>query len=279
MKKVLRSAGLALALGLGSLLAAAEVVDTVRLKDGSVLHGQVVEENKNELVLLHKGLRRKISRDLVDSVLFDTGAEPEAAPGPSSNPGQAPLQAPATLPPPEAASYIPTDDAAQNAQLFAGLAQQYGVPASEVAAIHQDGIPVSEVSVVLFIAARAHVVPDEVVGLRRSGMTWLDITLHYNLSPGIFYVPIEREAAPAFDSVFLEFSVWPRWRWHSIVWHDWDFIAAANFGFYCTYWGVTPEVVVGWGRRGWPYRRLWLEGSHFGHPRGFYERRGRRHRR
>jgi hypothetical protein len=277
MKNILCAAALAAVLAGVGLADGDEVMDTVRLKDGSTIHGQVIEENRQEIVILRKGLKRHIGRDLVDSILFDSGPESEAPDARSAPPPS--LPAPLPPPPPELAPYIPQESGDDSA-LYAGLAQHYGVPVSEVAAIHQAGIPVSEVPVVLLVAAHAHVAPDEVVGLRRSGMTWMDVTLHYNLSPGVFYVPIEREAAPAFDAVFLEFSLWPRWRWHHIVWRDWDFIAAANFGFTCTYWGVTPEVVVGWGRLGWAYRRIWLEGGHYGHPRGFYDRdeRGRRHR-
>ncbi|HPA85550.1 MAG TPA: hypothetical protein PLJ30_12140, partial [Deltaproteobacteria bacterium] len=70
------------------------------------------------------------------------------------------------------------------------VGEYYRVPHREVVVIHKRGICDEGLPVVFFIAQRAHVHPDAVVGLRLRGMSWFDITLHYGLCPDIYYVPV-----------------------------------------------------------------------------------------
>ncbi len=69
------------------------------------------------------------------------------------------------------------------------IGEYYRVPHREVVVIHQRGIRHEELPVVFFIAKRARVHSDAVARLRLKGMTWMEISLHYGLSPDIYLVP------------------------------------------------------------------------------------------
>jgi hypothetical protein len=71
------------------------------------------------------------------------------------------------------------------------ISEHYRVPRQEVLLVNRQGIPHEELPVVFFLAGRAHVNPNTVVLLRRSGMSWMDITLHFGLCPDIYYVPVK----------------------------------------------------------------------------------------
>lgn len=80
---------------------------------------------------------------------------------------------------------------------YLAVGDYYRVPEREVIIIKERHIPDEEIPVVFFIAQRAHVRPATIIDLRLRGKTWMDITLHFGLSPGIFYVPLREVVVTA----------------------------------------------------------------------------------
>src|SRR5574341_1637669 len=79
---------------------------------------------------------------------------------------------------------------------YLAVGGSYRVPERTLVVVHETNIPDDEVPVVFFIAQRARVSPDVIIDMRLSGRSWMDITLHYGLSPEIFYVPLAVAPGP-----------------------------------------------------------------------------------
>ncbi len=74
---------------------------------------------------------------------------------------------------------------------YLAIGDYYRVPEVEVVAVKQRyRLPDEELPVIYFLAARAQVAPSVILGFRTRGMSWLDITFHYGLTPEIYYVPV-----------------------------------------------------------------------------------------
>lgn len=75
---------------------------------------------------------------------------------------------------------------------YLGVGEYFKVPQQQIVVIQQQRIPPQEIPVVLYLAQQARVNPDAIVSLRLSGRSWLDITLHFGLTPDIYYAPIRQ---------------------------------------------------------------------------------------
>jgi hypothetical protein len=172
--------GLGLVLGLQGGVLRAEAPasqDTVTLKDGRVLKGQVVEENDSKIWIEIKGVKRSYSRSFVASVDYGNGAEAAASlPEPPADP--------------KGGSTVPSAPAGKaQGSMTADLAAHYSVPESEVVWVQRQGIMDADLPMIFFIAATAGVVPGPVVRLRLAGWDWADIEANYGLEPsGIYFV-------------------------------------------------------------------------------------------
>lgn len=125
------------------------------------------------------------------------------------------------------------------------IGEYYRVPQKEVVIIRERGIPDHEIPVVLFIATRAHVTPAVIMDLRLHGRTWTNITLHFGLSPEIFYVPVNIEVAgPPYGRALGHFKRVPRKRWKTIVLKDDEVINLVNLRFISEHHGYSPEEVI-----------------------------------
>ena len=125
------------------------------------------------------------------------------------------------------------------------VGEYYRVPHREVVVIHKRGICDEGLPVVFFIAQRARVHPDAVVGLRLRGMSWFDITLHYGLCPDIYYVPVRHvyvHHRPGHDYVYYR-DHRPH-DWKKMHLKDRDIINQVNMKFISEHYGYAPEKVI-----------------------------------
>lgn len=120
----------------------------------------------------------------------------------------------------------------------------YRVPQREVVVIRGRGIPYEEMPVVLFIAGRAHVAPGVIVGLRLRGMSWMDITFHYNLSSEIYYVPLKAAPGPPYGRIYRHYKKWSRKEWKKVRLGDDDVVNLVNLKFASEHYGYPPEEVI-----------------------------------
>jgi len=67
------------------------------------------------------------------------------------------------------------------------IGDYFKVSTQQVQACEDSSIPAEEQPVVFFIAQRANVSPESVILLRTRGSSWMQIALHYNINPRVFY--------------------------------------------------------------------------------------------
>jgi len=120
----------------------------------------------------------------------------------------------------------------------------YRVPQREVIIIRERGIPYEEMPVVLFLAGRAHVAPGVIVDFRLRGMSWMDITFHYGLSPEIYYVPLRTAPGPPYGNAYGHYKKWPRKEWKKVRLGDDDVVNLVNLKFASEHYGRSPEEVI-----------------------------------
>jgi hypothetical protein len=122
------------------------------------------------------------------------------------------------------------------------VGEYYHVPEREVVVVHERGIPKEELPVVFFIAERAHVRPEAVVVLRNRGMSWMDITLHFGLSPEIYYVPV-RSGHPH-GNAYGYYRNHHREDWKRMHFRDADIVNQVNLKFMSEHHGYAPEKIM-----------------------------------
>lgn len=127
---------------------------------------------------------------------------------------------------------------------YLSVGDYYRVPEREVVIIRERGIPYEEMPVVLFIAGRAHVAPRVIVDLRLRGMSWMDITFHYGLSPEIYYVPLRVAPGPPYGRAYGYYKKWPRKEWEKVRLGDDDVVNLVNLKFVSEHYGYSPEGVI-----------------------------------
>jgi len=128
---------------------------------------------------------------------------------------------------------------------YLAVGDYYRVPQREVIIIRERRIPDEEIPVVLFIAQRARVRPAAVINLRLAGKSWLDITLHFGLSPGIYYVPVQvAVTGPPYGKAYGYYKKKPRKEWRKIVLEDADVINFVNLRFISEHHSYPTEHVI-----------------------------------
>jgi len=120
-----------------------------------------------------------------------------------------------------------------------GLGTYFGMPEDQILSVNQRGLSPSEVPVALFIANRARVSPAMVADLRLRGLRWHDIMHHFGLSPGIFYVPVDRYSGP-----YSQMYRYPVSRWDNLSLSDEDYVNLANLKFMTDQYGYEPGRII-----------------------------------
>jgi hypothetical protein len=128
---------------------------------------------------------------------------------------------------------------------YFSIQEYFRVPEREVVVVRERKIPDEEIPVVFFIAQRARILPAAVIDLRMAGKTWMDITLHYGLSPEIFYVPVKVEVkGPPYGKAYGYYKNKPRKEWGKIRLVDADIVNFVNLKFVSEHHRHSPEEVI-----------------------------------
>jgi hypothetical protein len=122
------------------------------------------------------------------------------------------------------------------------VGEHFHVPEREIVVVHKQGINEEEVPVVFFIAQRAHVSTKAVVGLHLQGMNWMDITLHYGLSPEIYYIPLKN--APPYGHAYRYYNKHPKGGWQRNDLRDADIVNQVNLKFISEHNRCAPEKIM-----------------------------------
>jgi hypothetical protein len=128
---------------------------------------------------------------------------------------------------------------------YLAVGDYFKTPEKEIVVIHERHIPDDEIPVVLFIASRAQVSPGVIVDMRLGGKLWWDITLHFDLSPEIYYVPVAVEIkGPPYGNAYGHFKKKPRKEWGTIILTDEEVVSLVNLKFFSEHYQYPPERII-----------------------------------
>ena len=139
------------------------------------------------------------------------------------------------------------------ADLHRAVRETLGLPEPMIVRALERGLPDEELPVVGLIAARASVPLESVVDLRLGGMAYADITVRFDLSPEIFYVPFDADPGPPYGNAWGHFRKTPRERWRTLRLVDADVVQYANLRLCVDRYRVAPLDVVALKRKGHGY--------------------------
>jgi len=125
---------------------------------------------------------------------------------------------------------------------YLAVGDYYKVPQRDVIIVSERGIPYEEVPVVFFISGRAHVAPEVVIDLRLRGMSWMDITLRFGLTPEIYYVPVR--VGPPYGKAYGYYMNKPKKEWKKMIFKDSDIINLVNLKFVSEHNKFLPREVI-----------------------------------
>lgn len=128
---------------------------------------------------------------------------------------------------------------------FRAVGEHFTVSEEEVAIIGEWELVPDEVPVVLFLAKRAGVSPDALIGLRRRGQPWREVASRYGLHPQAFHLPLPQGAdLGVMTRVYGEFRRLPTREWSQILLADQEVIALVNLRVLSEHTGVPPQTVL-----------------------------------
>jgi hypothetical protein len=109
------------------------------------------------------------------------------------------------------------------------VGEHFGVSLREVTIIGEWDLSPDEVPVVLFLARRAGVSSDALIGLKRQGMTWMGICGRFGLGAATFHIPLPEGAdLGPLTRAHAEFRSRPANRWGEIQLNDAEIVAFVN---------------------------------------------------
>lgn len=134
------------------------------------------------------------------------------------------------------------DDGVKSFYLAVG--DYYRAPEKEVVVVRERSVPDDELPVVFFLARRASVSPQVIVDMRLGGKSYMDISLHYGLSPEIFYIPVAVDPGPPYGKAYGYYKNKPRKQWKEIRLGDSDIVNLVNLRFLSEHYSCAPDKVI-----------------------------------
>jgi len=129
-------------------------------------------------------------------------------------------------------------------EFYLAIGDYYKSPEKEITVIRSSGIPDDDLPVVFFLARHAGVEPGVIMKLRLGGKTWMDITLHYGLSPEIYYIELRNDPGPPYGKAYGHFKKRPRKEWGAIRFADSDIVNFVNLKFISEHYHYSPDDVI-----------------------------------
>lgn len=129
---------------------------------------------------------------------------------------------------------------------YLAIGSHYNVPHHEIREVHARHIPDEELPVVFFFAAHAHVQPAVIIDLRLRHKTWHDISVYYNLSPEIYYVPVEtKRIGPHHGKAYGHYKNRPhKHNWRKLKLSDREVVDLVNLKFMSEYHQYPSEQII-----------------------------------
>jgi len=127
---------------------------------------------------------------------------------------------------------------------YLSLGDYYRVPERDIWFIHERHIPDYDIPVVLFISRHAHIAPAAIIDLRLGGLSWMDISLRFGITPDIFYFPVQNVYGTPYGNAYGHYQRRQRSEWNRIRLADDEIMNLVNLRFISERYRVPPEDVM-----------------------------------
>ena len=128
---------------------------------------------------------------------------------------------------------------------FRAVGEHFGVPFQEVTIIGEWDLTADEVPVVLFLARRAGVTPDALIGSRRGGRPWREVAGRFGVDPGAFHLSLPLDADLGhLARCYSEFRGRPSSQWSRIQLEDGEIVSLVNIRVLSEQTGAPPTRVL-----------------------------------
>jgi hypothetical protein len=136
-------------------------------------------------------------------------------------------------------------DSATREAYFRAVGEYFEVPLQEVTIVSGWDLSPDEVPVVFFLAQRAGVSPDALIGVRRGGRPWADVAGRFGLGPRAFHIPFPEDAdLGSLARAYGEFRRRSPGEWGQVRLEDIDIVALVNLRVLADQTGVPPLQVL-----------------------------------
>lgn len=120
----------------------------------------------------------------------------------------------------------------------------YNVSDEQVVVVKKRNIPDDDIPVVFFLAGRARVAPDVIIGLRLGGSSWMEICMKYGITADVFYVPVAATPGPPYGKAYGHYKNKDKSKWRDIRLSDADIVNFVNLKFVSQHQGCSPDHVI-----------------------------------
>lgn len=128
---------------------------------------------------------------------------------------------------------------------YNSLSDFYRVEYDDVYYLRNRGIADERIPVILQIASLANVSPRHVAGRYGPGVSLMQLTRLYGLSPDIYYVPVKVKVdGPPYGKAYGYYRNRARKEWKNIYLDDSDIVNLSNLRFMSGYYNVEPDVII-----------------------------------
>jgi hypothetical protein len=116
---------------------------------------------------------------------------------------------------------------------YAAVSERFDVPAEQVRALVDAGLPAGEVVVLYFVAQNSLKSADEILADREVGKPWRAVAQQAGLGPEMFYYPLPQAGRKPFTNVYAVYHQVPRnqWTWNRLPLGDEDVRNLVNLRF------------------------------------------------
>ena len=126
-------------------------------------------------------------------------------------------------------TYSPAEEPADSIAAFhAAVHKAFGMPEPVIVQLSQQGLPPDEIPAIALISTRAKVEPARVVELRKSGLSYVQVSQKLGVGPEVFYVPFESDPGPQFTRVYTTWKTVPKEQWSTVTLSDDEVVGLSN---------------------------------------------------
>lgn len=130
---------------------------------------------------------------------------------------------------------------------YFSISSYFGVPEATVIRIREQyRLSDEELPVIFLLAREARVEPAVIINLRLKGMSWWDISLHFRLSPEIFFLPVNLvRIGPPYGRAYGYYRQYRHQKaWGRVVLTDVEIVDLVNLKFVSAYHRIPPERIM-----------------------------------